>query len=663
MSAVRSGADAVYMGLRDFNARRNADNFDGAAFADAVKYCHIRGVKVYLTLNTVLSDSEMPRALEAAKEAYVAGADAVIVQDLGLAKLLHSQLPDFPLHASTQLNCHSPSVLPILKELGFTQVVVSREMSKNELTVFCAEAQKYGIAVEVFVHGALCMCMSGQCYLSAMLGGRSGNRGLCAGPCRLPFEVEGGTGYDLSLKDLSLVDYIDELREIGVKTLKIEGRMKRPEYVAAATAVCRRSADGEDCGELKNTLYKVFSRSGFTDGYYKGKPGKDMFGIRTREDAELSAAVIKSLHELYRGERQSVHIKGEFILKDGVASLFTVSDGANTVVCEGAIPQAAINRPADHAFVTSQLSKTGSTPYIFDEIKTDIGDGLAISAGSLNALRREALDKLSNARYKPRECEYVSVPLPEQKKENKQPKLIARFADVSQIPDDVSGLSGIILPLESNFESIDLPLPLYVDIPRGIADESYILSRLQIAKAHGIKQAYCGNIAAVVLCKEAGLLPVFDFSMNIFNSYSNDTAKALGAAKTVLSAELTCEQINKIRSELPTAIIGYGRLPLMLTKNCPIKNGIGCKSCEKNSTVTDRKDISFPVRCRNGYSELFNSKPIYLAERQSEFNVDDIVLYFTFEVKEECQKVINDYIDCAPARGEYTRGLYYRGVR
>lgn len=661
IAAVRAGADAVYLGLRDFNARRNADNFDGEQLAAAVKYCHIRGVKVYLTLNTLLSQSELTPAFYAAREAYRAGVDAEIVQDLGLAKLLHECLPELPLHASTQMTVHSPSALPLLKELGFTRVVVSREMSRDELREFCKKAREYSISVEVFVHGALCMCMSGQCLLSAMLGGRSGNRGLCAGPCRLPFAVKNGNGYDLSLKDLSLVDFIDELREMGVESLKIEGRMKRPEYVAAATAVCRKTADNEPCDELKDTLYKVFSRSGFTSGYFENKLGPAMFGTRTKEDVMLSAGVIKSLHELYRNERQSVPIFAKFsMVSEGEPITLTLSDGKNSVSLRGVPAEVAKTRAADEAYLSAQLKKTGGTPYYIKNLEIESGNGLMVSAGELNRLRREALEALSEKRYCARECD--SVPQFSNATHESDKKMLASFHSLSQIPEDLSYLDGIIVPIEDEFEKLKTDIPVFVSIPRGIVSEEYIRGRLATAKEHGISGAFCGNVAAAVLCKEAGLDVYFDYSMNVYNSESARFAADFGAKACILSAEAKCDMINNIESPIPTGFIAYGRLPLMLMRNCPQKNGGGCASCNGKPQITDRKGISFPLLCRAGYTELFNSRPIYLAERMDEFNTDLAILLFTTEEKEDCEKIINSYKLGIRPDGDYTRGLYYRGV-
>ena len=297
-AAVRSGANAVFFGAKDFSARRNAQNFTLEEIKQVVEYCHIRSVKAYLTLNILIKDNELEQAFNLAKTAYNYGIDGIIIQDLGLARILKQYLPNLTLHASTQMSVHSPSALPVLKSLGFRRVVVAREMSLADLKEFCTAAKEYDIEVEAFVHGALCMCLSGQCLLSAVLGSRSGNRGLCAGPCRLPFKAKGGTGYDLSLKDLSLIEYLNELKNIGVCSFKIEGRMRRPEYVAAATTACRRALDnGVLEVEISKMLSDVFSRSGFTDGYYANNLGKNMFGIRTKDDVNLSAAIIPQIHE------------------------------------------------------------------------------------------------------------------------------------------------------------------------------------------------------------------------------------------------------------------------------------------------------------------------------------------------------------------------------
>ncbi|MBR6739919.1 MAG: U32 family peptidase [Clostridia bacterium] len=656
-AAVRSGADAVYMGMREFNARRNAKNFDREGFAEAVAYCRVRGVRVYLTLNTLLSDRELGSAVDTAAFARVCGVDGVIVQDLGLAALLRKTLPDLPLHASTQLTVHSPSALPVLKALGFEQVVVSREMSKPELAEFCRKAGELDIRVEAFVHGALCMSMSGQCYMSAFLGGRSGNRGLCAGPCRLPFTVKGGTGFDLSLKDLSLVGYISELEEMGVSCLKIEGRMKTPEYVAAATAVCRRTADGEDCSDIKEILAGVFSRGGFTDGYYRQRLGRNMFGVRSSTDLAATAEVSSGLHALYRRERQSVGLRAT--LRIGELAELTVSDGANTVTKTAPSAEGELKTEE----LRARLCRTGGTPYYFERLDIDAAKGRSIPFSEAAALRKSALEALSELRSVGRKPVNTDLVLPKYPpRRGKTPLLIGRFASVEQMCGDLSGLSGIVLPLEEVERLPKTDLPLAVEIPRGMSNEGRIKELLSKASQYGVKWAVCGNIAAVELAKGAGLRPVGDFSMNIFNSAAVRTAHELGLEALTASVELRASEMSALGSDIPLGAVVYGRLPLMLTRNCPIKNGLGCAACGKKRYLTDRKGVSFPVRCREGYSEVFNSCPIRMEDKLQSLGADYGVLYFTLESSEECRAVIDGYINGVAPTGEFTRGLYFRGV-
>jgi len=664
-AAVRSGADAVYLGAKDFSARRNAENFTNEELKNAIEYCHIRGVRVYLTLNILIKDSELESAFLLARDAYNMGIDGIIIQDLGLARILHEKIPLLPLHASTQLTVHSPSALIPLKNLGFVQVVAAREMSKPDLEALCKKAEEFGIAVEVFIHGALCMSMSGQCLLSSFLGSRSGNRGLCAGPCRLPFAAKGGTGYDLSLKDLSLLDHLQELKSIGVKSFKIEGRMKRPEYVAAATAACRQALyKGAIDPLLNQTLKNVFSRQGFTDGYYKNRLGKEMFGIRTKEDVISANDAFPFLHELYRKERQSVNIslKAE-ICKDKPISL-TLSDGENSVTAYGDIPQTAKNRAVTYEECLKNLTKLGSTPYSDQGGGLKLDDGLFVSAGELNGLRRKAVEMLdikrAEVKHAPLAAEYTaSFP----QKQTKKPQLIARFENAGQIPDSLDGISAIMLPLESN-PDITVPdnILKIVDIPRGILSEQSIIERLKIFKKAGFTAASCGNLSVLKIAKDIGFNLIADTGLNISSNEALKTFAEFGLKAAIISAEQTVDEINHIYPLIPTGFVAYGSIPLMLFKNCPIKNGKTCKECDKNGYLTDRLNVKFPVRCRMGYSELLNSLPIYLADRLSEFNTDFALLYFTKETKEKADEIITAYKKGLSPTEKHTRGLYYRGT-
>lgn len=662
-AAVRSGADAVYIGAKQFSARRNADNFDDNDIRETVRYCHIRGVKVYLALNIMIKQSELADAFAVAKQAYKCGVDAIIISDLGLASLIHKHIPDLQLHASTQMTVHSPACLPTLKELGFSRVVVSREMSKTEFEAFCDEANKIGIEVEVFVHGALCMSVSGQCLLSSVLGARSGNRGLCAGPCRLPFKANDGTGYDLSLKDLCLYEYINELAQMGVASLKIEGRMKRPEYVSAATAACRQAVDnGFIDPKLFKTLQDVFSRSGFTDGYYKGALGRDMFGIRTKDDVIAAGDTYSYLHELYRAERQSVPVKMQAeILADKLITL-TITDGKNTVTATGDAPQAAKNKALEKDTVCDSLTKLGNTPYYCEYISVNLDNGLFVAVSALNALRRDAIEKLDNKRAELSIAEY-SVPKIESTGNLKGKKQhIARFADTSQIPENLDTIKAVILPYECEMPDTH-GIEIVAELPRYIVNEAAVIKRLEALKQQGITTAYCGNLSAVVLAKSAGFKVMGSIGLNTNNSESIKAYKQIGVDELMLSAEISLKEIKNISAEIPVGIFAYGRLPLMLTRNCPLKNGRTCDRCDKRGYLTDRKNIQFPVMCRAGYSELLNSAPLYMGDRLSEIpDVDYLLLYFTNETAAEASEIIDMYNRGDKPIGDYTRNLYYRDL-
>ncbi len=666
-AAVRSGADAVYLGAKEFSARRNAENFSIDSLKDAVSYCHIRGVSVYLTLNIMIKEGELSESFALARDAYNAGVDGIIISDIGLARAIKSEIPEIKLHGSTQMSVHSPSALPLLKEMGFCRIVVAREMSREDLKIFCKEAKKFDIEVEVFVHGALCMCLSGQCLLSAFLGSRSGNRGLCAGPCRLPFAVEGGNGYDLSLKDLSLLDYIRELKEMGVSSFKIEGRMKRPEYVAAAISACRQALDnGEVDKELSDTLKGVFSRSGFTTGYYENRLGKDMFGIRTKEDVLSADSAFPRLHEIYRGERKSVPIglKAEISHNKPISLTLSDNDG-NSVTVEGDVPKMAQNKPISYEKALKNLSKFGNTPYENIGGGLNLDEGLFVSAGELNELRRRAVEALDleRGKIKNKKSKAEYAPVSGNGKAFGEKMLYARFESRDKIPHNLSGISAIIIPLEAEPNGItEYGRSVIVDIPRGISNEAIIQKRLELFKAEGCNRALCGNLATVSIAKSCGFEVIADMGFNIANSETVSQLGDFGVKGAVLSSETELHALSQIRSQVPTGLVAYGNIPLMIFKNCPLKNGISCSECDKNGVITDRLGTKFPIRCRMGYSELLNSVPIWLADRIGELSVDFLILYFTKESKEQAEQVIKAYQKQGAPDVKHTRGLYYRGV-
>lgn len=664
-AAVRCGADAVYLGVKELNARRNAGNFSNRELEQATAYCHARGVKVYLTLNTLVSDKEMQTAQEVIFTACQAGVDALIVQDLGVVSLAKKAAPSMELHASTQMSVNTLEGVKKLADMGFERAVLPREISKKEMEVM---AKGSPIELEVFVHGALCMCVSGQCYMSAMLGSRSGNRGLCAQPCRLPFNVAGGTGHDLSLKDLSLLDDLKYMQQLGISSFKIEGRMKRPEYVAAAVTACKNARDGEPNEEEKQRLKKIFSRSGFTDGYFNGKLGRDMFGTRQKQDVEGAAGVLSELERLYDREKPSIDVELALcVLADEAVTLSGRAGKALAFARSDFIPQKAVNKPTDEQMLIKQLSKLGGTPFRLKNVDVELDDGLAVSASVINSLRRSVLNELleKSEVNTPIKCEKVDYSLPEHK--GGELKLYARFENINQVPDNLGGVSVVYLPLfsdEDKLRQISKRVRVGLEIPRCIfGNGQKVAKALEKAEQNGFDLCLAPTLDGVALAEKFGFEIHCGHTMNLFNSLSLESVSELGAGMAFVSAEATLLQIRRLGGNIGRGIVSYGRLPLMITRNCPVKNGTTCDKCKSTGHITDRMGIDFPVRCSNGFSQIYNSRPIYLADRLEEIkNVDAQLLYFTVERAKECEQIIKEYTDGCEAHGEFTRGLYYRGV-
>ena len=660
VAAVFAGADAVYLGAGAFNARRRAVNFEldvasPRSLAAAVAFCHVRGVQVHLALNTLITQRELPEALEVAKAAAAAGVDALIVQDRGLARLLKAACPTLPLHASTQLTCHTPSGVDRLREDGFSRVVLSREMTKEEIAACVGR----GCEVEVFVHGALCMSVSGQCELSAFLGGRSGNRGLCAQPCRLPFAAGHFPKEEaaLSLKDNSLYPHVSELAKLGVDSLKIEGRMKRPEYVAAAVAVFRGALDGTPPDlQLQNDLKAVFSRHGFTDGYFTGKRDGEMFGVRRYEDVQAAdGAVLSRLSRLYEKEPARIPVQLTLAVETDTPATLVASDGTYTVTVAGELPQVAISRPLSPERATEQLQKTGGTPYRAT-VLCNIEEGLTLPASALNALRREALEQLTARRGAPRAIPFAPLDLPKTALPPFETgRLVARVANLSQIEGDADCW---VVPLGS----IPNVPRWWVEIPRGMfGRETEILSALRNAKEHGAAAAVCPTVGAFPLAVEAGLSPVAGWSMHITNVHALSAAAESGAVAAVASVELSLPQLAFAKAG-GCGVFAYGRQPLMLMRNCPVSAAKGCASC--GGSLTDRKGVSFPVMCAGGCSELLNSVPLYLADRLDELrDFAFLYLHFTDESPKRVAQVVEEYRNGGHPPAEFTRGKVDSGVQ
>ncbi len=657
-AAVKSGADAVYLGLRGkLNARRGASNFAPDELSDVVAMCHEAGTAVHVTLNTLLFDDEIYSAMSQIEAVCTAGADAVIVQDLGLAALIRKCAPDLVMHASTQMTVHNREALSTLYDLGFSRAVLARELSAKEIEEIAKDSI---IETEVFIHGALCMSVSGQCLFSSMLGARSGNRGMCAQPCRLPF-VSNGFDNCLSLKDMSHISYIPQFQQMGVASLKIEGRLKRPEYVAAAVSACRAMRDeGRVPEELMNDLAKVFSRSGFTDGYCTGKRGAGMFGVRQKEDA-ADSTTFASLHTLYRVQTPKIPLSE--VLEIGEKAKLTVSDGENTVSVCRENPTEGTEVSEDLA--KKQLSRTGGTPYYLDRFS--ISGDRGASPSLLNALRREALSKLSETRRKTKEIEFISPKterMPHEKPKKQPLTLVFRnFTQMTEGMEEFADcIEAVYLPLECDWSKVrKSKLNICAEAPRTLfAGEEALKNWLANAKKAGVKSVMLHNIGQIGMAKEMSFEMHGGFSLNAVSTASIEELDKLGFSSCELSVELCAGRISSLGGTLPRKAMIYGRIPMMLTRNCPASlNGCVGGGCH----ITDRKGIDFPVMCRGGASEVLNSVPLAIMDKDELLpGADGFILRFTTETAEECERIVRAAVNGTMLCDERTKGLYFRTV-
>lgn len=662
-AAVRGGADAIYLGYGDFNARRNAKNFTKEELRETVAYCHQNRVAVFAALNTLVFPGEETRALDTARELAEAGVDAFILQDLGLARLLQKQLPQIPLHASTQLSVHNMAGAAFLREAGFTRVVLAREMSLEEIEAVHKALPE--LELEVFVHGALCMSVSGQCYFSAALGGRSGNRGLCAQTCRLPFAAA-GRSHGLSLKDMSYVTHLPALLAAGVTSLKIEGRMKRPEYVAIASLAVRQAVDGLPADpEVHRLLRNAFSRSGFTDGYLTGRRGGGMFGMRTREDTADTAEALRRINALTRNVYPRLPLNLTLTAKAGQPLVLTVKDlvSGQQVTVTGDAPEPAV-REGELSRVKEALSRLGGTPYRAETVTVEGDDGLFLPVSALNDLRRRAIDGLVFEKPMPVRGDGAgrSEP-PEEVCPDTVIRAEAPSALPSPLPRGYEG-SGLWFPLSSVLreeETVALLVKeghkVAVELPRflPVDREAATVDQLVRLRKAGVTAGVCGNVGHIPLVKAAGLVPVGGFGLNVTNGQTDAFFRERGVAVRTVSFERPAGKSLFTPGENLSMV--YGRFPLMLTRNCPLSGERGCLDCRhagRGGRLTDRKGESFPVVCRGGHAEVLNSRPLWLGDRELPFHK---LFYFTVERAQEAARVLTGYREGRPSPVPFTRGM------
>ena len=678
IAAVQTGADAVYMGFGAFNARRSAKNFTDEEFASAVAYCHLRGVRVFLTLNTLLTDRELEQAAESLRKASDMGVDAVLVQDWGLLTLAREIVPDVPLHASTQMSLFTLGGANEAAALGLERVVLARELARDEIREICAGCPAQ---IEVFAHGALCMCYSGQCEMSAVVGERSGNRGACAQPCRLPYGVNGPCrgGHPLSLKDANLSAYLTEMEAMGVACLKLEGRMKRPEYVAVVTGIYRRLLDEKrrPTAEESRQLEQAFSRSGFTDSYWLGKKGPQMFGTRP-ENAPEPKELFAKAREMYENGRENRKIpinlrltvrRGEPV---GLSGACAVRGGAAFAMGTGAVPEEARNRAVTAEELRQRLSKTGGTVFTADRIEIELDEGLTIPASAVNGLRRELLEELAERRKDiPTRRKLPALPLPDAPEGGQA----MRFTCSAQKAEQVTAAllaekpAAVYVPVEE-LERLDPELDwgeteLCAVLPRifRTADETPLR---QLLEQHPEASAVAiGNLGHLSIVRGLNRTLRGDFGLNIFNSRALLFWQGQGLASATVSFELRWQQVRDLRKYLPCEAIIYGRLPLMVTENCVTRCSVGCTH-GAGSVLTDRTGAQFPVLCGYGCRcEIQNSKTLFLADKPEMHRCGLTYgrLRFTTETPEQCVQVLQRYQNGGSwAPEDLTRGLFYRGV-
>lgn len=663
MAALDSGADAVYFGSERFSARQNAANFKREEIAVAVFECHKRGVKIYQAINTVYFDDERNEVIKELEFSAKAGIDGLIIQDLGVLKLAKECIPDMPLHASTQMTIHTPKGAIEAKRLGFCRVVLARECSLDTIK----EIVKTGVETEVFVHGALCMSVSGQCYLSAMLGSRSANRGLCAGACRLPFSIgEAVEGkYALSLKDLCALEKLKELERIGVTSFKIEGRMKRPEYTAAATRECKNAL--EKASFNKQLLQDVFSRDGFTNGYMNNKLGKDMFGFRNKQDVMSAKDTFNEIREGYKLPFKRSCIDFYMSAKKGQEISLTITDSSGiSAKIFGDTPQIAKNRAMNDDIIKRQLSKLGDTIYTLSDVQTDIDDDVYIPVSQINSLRRQATEALDKKRAeKNTAVKAFKEVKPLEKTESSflsAPALRIRAQRADQLEKiDISEVELVALPFSEILKTGISKEKLCLSLDRFMTDEQIITEQINKAKEIGINHFLAQNLSHFELLRDKGIVHA-GFGMNITNSDSLEMIDRMGAEDIELSFELRDKKVNALRRPIKTGSIVYGRLPLMLLRNCPIKAERGsCKGCNKK--ICDRMGKAFFINCHKdkGYYELLNSEVLYLLDKEVK-STDFQVIMLENEDAGSVKKILDMYFSKSKPVGEFTRGLYYRGI-
>ncbi len=653
-TAVLSGTDAVYLGGSLFNARASATNFNDDELKTAVDFCHLHRVKVYVTVNILISDREFEELNKFIRTINKIGVDGVIVQDIGVAMYIKKIAPDLRLHASTQMTVYDVEGARFLKSLGFKRVVLARELSAEKIKEISQEA---GIETEIFVHGAMCLCYSGQCLMSGIIGGRSGNRGKCAQPCRLEYKAENKNGYLMSLKDMCLIEHLKEIDDYGVKSLKIEGRMKGPEYVGTVVSIYKKYLQNGQkvTADDYKKLEQVFYRGGFSDGYFKNKKGSDMFCHTKPDNPYLRQENDFKLIENYKKTNVYMYFSGH--INDNLR-LTAVDEFGNSVdYISNVILETANSSSASVDKIKENLNKLGGTVFTAQNIEVDIDENVFISTSEINKARRyvtaELEKKIINS-YTREDCKVKFGEITANNSINNI-EFTVFVSDRHQL-DAIrnTDCKRIYAPIETG----DLKKNEVAVLPR--ITPSNLENMLLKCNCDTV---LVRNIGQLEIAKKCNKKIQLDFTMNVFNSYSCDFYKNIGIDTITLSTEITLKQIKPLTSIIDCECVVYGKIPMMITENCMLKTSVGCK---KGGYIYDRTNEGFLIKClpecRN---EIYNSKPIVMSDKTDDLRYANIRygrLDFIDESPKECLQIYESYKKGQKLNTEFTRGKFYKGV-
>ena len=649
-AAVQNGADAVYLGEKSFSARQSAANFTQSELHEAVRYAHERDVAVYLAMNTLVNKNELPLFEKGVAMAAECGVDALIVQDFGCAEMARSICPELPIHASTQMSAHNEKDVEYLLKRGFSRIVLARELEMEEIERIYKNTRA---SLEVFVHGALCICVSGQCLMSSFIGGRSGNRGRCAQPCRQLYSSEGRKGYLLSPRDLCLIDELDTLKRIGVDSLKIEGRMKSPEYVATVTGMYRKYLDNPKkvSGEDIEALKRIFVRGdGFTKAYFAHVNTPDMMnyslsndGISYRSDKDI----LKLAQSTYREgvENKKVSVTGYLRMRDGEETMLVLSDGVNSATSYTAVPEKAINRPLSEVDLQERIGKMGQTPFRLEYLECDMDNDLILSAKDINALRRDCTDALLAMRGKVEEKSVTAFDYEYTKRKRDGYKLSVSIMDEKQL-EGCKAADFVYMPLHI-FEKVEKKDNYIVELPKVTYDVTAYIDRLKQCGAKRVAASTYGIAKELI---KAGFECIGNYGLNVYNALSACEYAREGIGHITLSPELTADEIREITNNTDAfcEVLVYGRQMMMTTRACLIKGVRRKCDCEKELRLTDKTGATFLVysdKCEH-INAVYNTAVTFMADKKHVLNslgVDCIRLVFTDETKDEVKKIIAMY--------------------